>query len=160
MASYLTQQQLTDAWSPETMRQLFDDTNTNTLSASAIALVITFASAQVSSWLPDTYSQVLPFPNAQTALIPEMIQACALEYARYYAYPRNPDYFRAIGYDDPNQIWKRAEALGQQIQSAVKRLIDVAPPPPENVGGDAEPDAINGTVRQQPFFFVKGLGDF
>ena len=155
MASYLTQQQLADAWGAEAMRQLFDDTNTNTVNTAAVTSVITRASARVTAWMPDTYDGSLPFISP----IPEMIVECAFEYAWYFAYPRNPDYFRALGLD-MDKLLTRANALGKLVQEAVLRLYDAPAPNPENVGGDALSNDDDNGFAPTRLFFVDSMGDF
>lgn len=154
-APYLTQQMLTDAWGAEAMRQCFDDTNTNTVNTAGVASVISRAQAQTTSWLGNTYTGALPFP----APVPELIVECAFGYAWFFAVQRNPDYLRALGVD-LDKLWKRTEALGLQIQEAIKRLIDAPAPAPTNVGGDVESNDANDGFAPKPLFFVGGMGDF
>lgn len=151
---YLTQQNLTDAWGQQVMLQLFDDTNTGVLNASAIALVISRSQAQTSSWMPDTYNGVLPFPGP----IPEMIQELSFAYARFYAFPRNLDLMRAIG-ETRDKMLAEAEGLGKQLQAAIKRMID-APAPMDNVGGEVESNDPNTGFRPKPLFFLSSMGDY
>ena len=157
-APYLTQQNLTDRWGAECMRQLFDDTNTNTINTAGVASVISGAQAYVTARMPDTYDGVLPFP----APIPELIVEASFAYARYLAFPRNPDYFRALGLDE-DKLLARAESLAKQIQAATLRLVDAPAPVPDNVGGDVEsndPDAPGGPFAPKPLFFIANMGDF
>ena len=155
MAAYLTPQNLTDAWGAETMRQLFDDTNTGVLNANAITLVITRASARTTAWFGDTYDGVLPFPSP----VPEMAQECAFTYALYFAFPRNPDYMRGCGYTLP-ALLKQADALGEQLQDAVLRMVDAPAPVPDNVGGAVESNDPNEGFRPKPWFFNASMGDY
>lgn len=154
---YLTQLQLTNAWGPEVMRQLFDDTNTDTLNTDAILLVIGRASAQVTSWMPDTYDGTdLPFA---APFIPEMIEECTFAYAQFLAFPRNPDFFRSIDVKRADLL-KQAETLGQQLQSAIKRMYDATAPTPDNVGGDVESNDPNVGFATKPLFMIGSTGDF
>jgi hypothetical protein len=155
VAAYITQQQLSDAWGADVMLLLFDDGNTGNLYVPAINLVITRASARVTAWMPDTYDGTLPFSGT----IPEMIMECAFEYARYFAYPRNPDYMRALGLTEPGLL-KSAEALGQKVQEAVLRLYDAPAPTPDNVGGDVDGNDPNKNFAPPRLAFVRSMGDF
>jgi phage gp36-like protein len=151
---YLTQQNLTDAWGAEAMLQLFDDANTHTVNAAAVAMVIGRAQAQTSSWLPDTYDGVVPF----TSPIPEMIVELCFAYARFYAYPRNPDYFRALG-EKRLDLLAEAETLGKQLQAAIKRLVD-APSPEDNLGGEVDSNDPNRDFVPRPLVFIRSMGYF
>lgn len=152
---YLTQDDLTNAWGAEAMRQFFDDANTNTINAAAVALIISRASARTSAWLPNTYDGTLPLESP----FPEMIFENALEYAAYLTMPRNPDYFRALGWD-ADKLLARADALGKLIQAGVLRLVDAANPVPDNVGGDVESNDPNIDFRPKRLVFIRSMGDF
>lgn len=152
MSRYLTSDELTNAWGQQAMLSLFDDRNTRVINADAVSLVIERASAMVDAWMPDTYKGSAPF----IAPFPGMIRELAFAYAHFLAFPRNPDYFKAIGLAEKD-LYDRAESLGQQLQNAIKRFAGDTAPTPSNVGGDQfEGSSPRGFVFNGPC----GLWDY
>lgn len=132
MGTYISQTDLENALSPETMLALFDDTNTRVVSTTAVAAVIARAEAMVRSFLIGFYGM----PLAQS--VDELVKHAALEYAVAYSYERNPDYMREFKLElAAKDRADRADKLMLRIQAAIQKLPDQPNPTtaPKNVGG-------------------------
>lgn len=153
--TYLSQDEFALRLGLETMIALFDDTNTRVPSTGAIAAVLQAASRRTTSVLATEYRGIMPFP---VSAIPEMATELTYEYAMALAWPRNPDYLKALGIK-LSDVLDRAEKLASDLRLAVKRMVDATPANPANVGGAV----LSGNAKSPMLkdkFFLDGTGDF
>ena len=133
MGSFIDQAALQLALSPVTMLALFDDTQTNVISATAVAQVIAEAEAEVKSYLVGEYSNPLPAGAATD----DLLRLAAIDFAVCFSFARHPEYALQTGQQKAlENRMTRAEARMKRIQAAIQR-----PPTlntlvtPSNVGG-------------------------
>lgn len=132
MPSYLTQNDLENAITPQTVLGLFDD-GTGTVNAPAVIDVCNRASAMVDSYLARVYKG--PFPVVQTPY-PEMIKVAALDFAIAYSFERRPDYVRTFGENPRAERWKRGLDMLERIADGLQELADFqAQPKQQTLGG-------------------------
>jgi len=138
----LTQSDLQNASSIETVKAVFDDNNTGQLNTAAIAAVIERGEQEVLSWLVDEYGPA-PF---DTETLTELgadpfLKTCPLEYAVAHMFDRHPEYVRS-GASDRRDRFKRADDRMKRVLQSRQRPTTVQRPP-ANVGGVA----IDGASR-------------
>lgn len=149
MGQFINLDKLSRALSPATMLALFDDTQTNIVSAEAVEQVIAEAEAEVKSYLVGFYDN--PLPSA--AAIDELLRLAAMDFAVCFAFARHPEYALQTGQAQTlEKRQARAEARMLRIQKAVQRPAGLnAEATPTNVGGeviqpatadDAEPEIV------------------
>lgn len=150
----VTQADLENALSPQTVLALFDDNNDGTADPAPIAAVCARATARADSWLAGVYDG--PFPL--TGTLPAMYTELALEYAVAFSFERHPEYVRSFGEVPRAERWKRADEMGMRLQAAVLRMPDHSQKVPANVGTPAYDgasriyvDSVDGTKNSGDF---------
>ncbi len=134
MGTYIAQVDLESALSPQTIAAIYDDGNTGTLNAAAIALTIERAEALASSFLVGFYTLPLVVPTDG------MMRSACLDFAISLSFDRAPEYVRQFG-EGPRSdgYYSRGVATMQRIQAAVQKLPDevagAGSDGPRNVGG-------------------------
>lgn len=132
MGNYISQLDLENALSAQTIAQLYADDNTGAINTAAIDAVIDRAESMVDSYLIGFYAYPLQAP------FDRLVKNAALLFAEAYSFQRHPEYVRTYG-ENPRTAGKIREAneLMRQIQSAVQKLPDQPAPEtaPRNVGG-------------------------
>ncbi len=135
MASYITQVELAYALSATSFAAIFDQDNDGIADGPVVDAVIARASGMVDAWIAPVYAG--PFPIVQSP-VPSMIRELTISYAVAIGYERRPDVTRSLqgSTDNDTARWKRADEMGQRLQSAVLRIPDLtAQPKPANVTG-------------------------
>ncbi len=155
MGTYIDQTDLEAVLSPQTVAELYNDANTQTLDDVALAINIDRAEAEVDSRLIGFYAFPLGNP------LDRLIKSAALTYLMAFSYDRHPEYVRQFGEDSRDGgMYKRAERMMDQIQAGIKRLADQASPTTAaaNSGGivyDTGPrfciDSLDGTQNGNGF---------
>jgi phage gp36-like protein len=133
--AYITQAELQYALSSTSFIAIFDQDNDGVADEAVVDAVIGRASAMTDAWIAPVYRG--PFPITQVP-VPAMIRELTIQYCLAIAYERRPDYTRTLegGSSHDEDRWKRADAMGMRLQTAVLRIPDyVAQPAPANVGG-------------------------
>lgn len=131
--AYITQAELAYALSGTSFAAIFDQDNDGIADGPVVDAVIARASAMVDAWIAPVYSG--PFPIVQSP-VPAMIRELTIAYALAIAYERRPDVTRTLqgSTDNDTARWKRADDMGQRLQSAVLRIPDLtSQPKPANV---------------------------
>lgn len=131
---YITQYDLENALSPDTVLALFNDQNIGAPYMPALLAVLVRASTEVDSYLARVYKG--PFPVAQTP-IPEAVKNCALEFAIAFSFERHPEYVHTYGeaYRSTTR-YKRACEMAERLATGLQEIPDWnLQPKGQNVGG-------------------------
>jgi hypothetical protein len=102
----------------------------------AVTLVLRRSHTRVNSRLATIYSK-RPLPSGSDAEIDDLLLDAELNYACGMAFDRHPEYTRSYG-EEPRRkaYYDQAEAVMENIQAALMRLVQTPPEdPPKNVGG-------------------------
>jgi hypothetical protein len=140
---YITTSELTTALGPQTALALFDDDDSGTLNAFAVAQVIMRAHARVTGSLVSIYgrSKVPPglpdgYVDGQPQTVPDILRDYELEQAMVFAYDRRPGFVRGQGELTVKDRDARLQTLVEQIRTSEVQLTDDAPDEePANLGG-------------------------
>lgn len=137
MGAYLTQTDLENALSPQTILAIFDDNNDGTADATPIAAVIARAEGQVHSYLSRAYP-ALVFPLTGGDATSAVLKQAALAYAVPYAWQRHPEYMRMVGAGEnvTAPMLRAADEMMERLCEGQQFLFGVtAQPKPTTVGG-------------------------
>jgi hypothetical protein len=153
--AYITQAEFMFAISPAMVLAIFDDNSDGVIDAATVDSYIGRGSSMADAWIAPVYTG--PFPITQTP-VPAMIRELTLLYTLAYTYERHPEYSRIADRGVADML-KRADEMGERLQSAVLRISDyAAQPKPANVGGIVRDDAqrvivtsANGTSNRGDF---------
>lgn len=115
---YITSTDLQSALSPATYLAIYDDSNTGTANATAVAFTLERAHAQVLSYLPAFTSTA---PGAIAAAFLPLLRMAETDYAVAYSYERHPEYVRTFGEQPRAERYKRAEQLMVRISTGMQR---------------------------------------
>lgn len=137
----IVQADLENATSVATVAACFDDANTGTLNAGALAAVIDRGEQEVKSWLLSNYGPTLP-PDGQLAT-DSFLKYAAIEYIVAHMFDRHPEYVRSNSKTSYESRFARADQRMQRIASARQRPPVIAPTikAPANVGGTTTDDS-------------------
>ena len=133
--AYITQAELSYALSATSYNAIFDQDNDGIADGPVVDAVIARASGTVDAWISAVYSG--PYPITQSP-VPAMIRELTIAYALAIAYERRPDVTRTLqgSADNDAARYKRADDMGQRLQTAVLRIPDLtSQPKPANVTG-------------------------
>ena len=160
--AYITVAELNVAMGPQMVLQMFDDMQTGAVYEPSVDAVVARASAMVDSWIAPVYAGTLPMTFASESQVPGMILELAVQYAVAIAYERHPDYANAIASSPNKDRFARADALGKQLQAAIRRIPDLINNPPANVGGVSLTVGTNVTLPNPAYlpYGCTGNGDF
>ena len=136
--AYITVAELNVAMGPQMVLQMFDDQATNTVYEPSVDAVVARASALVDSWIAPVYTGTFPMTFASESVVPGMILELAVQYAVAIAYERHPDYANAIASSPNKDRFARADALGLQLQAAIRRIPDMP--------GQLKPVNVTGAI--------------
>jgi len=132
MGTYISQQDLESATSPETVLAIFEFGQSGVPDSVAVDDVIDRAETEVNSYLPNNYT--VPLPAAQTPTS-KAIKMCVVDYAVCYMFEKHPEYARLYAKDNEARF-NRAKARMDRVVASVQRLYDLTKQPePKNVGG-------------------------
>lgn len=128
------------ALSPETYMNIYDDDNTGSFASvdSSVQVANDLRSAHiwVVSGLAPVYSS---FPDGTDSEYSQLLFSAELEYAKYLAFKRRPEYTRTLGRgSDREESLSRAKDIIDMICAGLMRIIPQDAPPegvPRNVGG-------------------------
>jgi hypothetical protein len=160
LAYFISATDLKNALNLSVYAQIFDDNQDGTVgdSDANVLLVLERAHAEVLSYLPAIYETL---PNELPSSVPTLLKSAELDYACALALDRRPELNRAMGVEERDSRWARAEKKMERIAKAIQRITDNAPggADPANVGGHMRSGDPDYPEVPDPVFKA-GLGDF
>lgn len=131
--AYITATDLEVRIGRQAILAIYDDDNDGVVDAATLADVCDQASARVDSYLATSYKGALPLSvDPHTGKYPSVVKQAAVEWARYMAFDRHPEYVRMYG----TKPLEEAKALSSALAKAEQYLPDnSAEPAPRGTFG-------------------------
>lgn len=122
--AYLDQTDLENAMTAPRVLALYDDDDSGTVNADALASVLQRASDLVDGHIARSYTGTFPMPSPQPVLCKE----AALLYAQALTIERGGEYGARYGEKHTLDMRKEAEKMCEKIATGLLKLVDAPPP--------------------------------
>ena len=136
----VTGSDLRAALSPEAFMNIYDDDNSGVFATVDASPQVTNDLRSAHIWVVSGLAQVYSsFPDGTDSEYSQLLFSAELEYAKYLAFKRRPEYTRMFGRaGDREESLSRAKDIIDMLCSGAMRIIPNDAPPegvPRNVGG-------------------------
>ena len=122
--AYLTQTDLENRLGAPRVLALYDDDNSGTVNATALAAVLATASDLVDGTIARSYTGTFPMASPQPALVKE----AATLYAMALSFERKPEFSLRLDESYLDKIRKGADTLCERIATGLAKMVDAPPP--------------------------------
>ena len=122
--AYLAQVDLEHRMTAQRVLALYDDENTGTVNAAALAAVLQEASNLVDGHIARSYTGTFPMPSPP----PVLCKSAATLYAIAMSVERDHAYVAKYGEKHTLDMRKEAEKMCEKIAAGLLKLVDAPPP--------------------------------
>lgn len=122
--AYLTQTDLENRLGAQRVLTLYDDDNSGTVNATALAAILATASDLTDGTIARSYTGTFPMASPQPVLCKE----AATLYAMVLSFERKPEFAMRLDESYLDKLRKAADTLCERIATGLAKLVDAPPP--------------------------------